>query len=354
MPSSAALGFSFLHGQLREPEVARLEIWEAAFFAVDSRGTSIAYSSTMRVTSDISYRLLMESIHKNQSGILSSQQRLSSGVEVSKASDDPGAYGMIRALASTQAQLTQYERNANMAAAYHKTASDSLTLATDLMHRINEIGVKGGDGTLDPATREIMANEVDDLLKTMISAANGSDGGRYAFGGLRTDVPPYEAVLDPTDGRIVSVAYVGSEETRAIKIGESMTVATNYPGSTGAGEGGVFQTDTRDVFASIIALRDALANGDEIPNSSILDDLRGDLDHLLASSSLNGARQEQVATQQRYLLSMQTATKSARSDLESVDLAKETIRLTQAQTAYEAALRSTSTLLQQVSLLDYI
>ena len=308
----------------------------------------------MRVTSDISYRLLMESIRKNQTDILGSQQRLSSGVAVSKASDDPGAYGMIRALASTQTQLTQYERNANMAAAYHKTASDSLTLATDLMHRINEIGVKGGDGTLDDATRKIMAEEVDDLLKTMISAANGSDGGRYTFGGLRTDVPPYETVRDPVDGRIVSVTYVGSEETREIKIGDTMTVATNYPGSTTASEGGVFQNGTRDIFESIIALRDALASGGDIPDSAILGNLQGDLDHLLASSSLNGARQEQVATQQRYLLSMQTATKSARSDLESVDLAKETIRLTQAETAYEAALRSTSTLLQQVSLLDYI
>ena len=307
----------------------------------------------MRVTADINYRLLTESIRNHQSNILTSQQRLSSGVSVAKASDDPGAYSQIRSLASSQTQMTQYQRNVNIAVAYHKTVSESLTQATTLMQRFNEIAVKGGDGTLDDTTRGTLVDEVDELLQTMISVANGSEGGRYTFGGLRTDAPPYETVLD-ADGKITSVAYVGSEETREIRIGDSMTVATNYPGSTSGNEGGVFQTSTRDVFASIIALRDALASGSEIDDSDILENLQDDLDHVLTASSLNGARQEQVTTQKNYLLKLQLSAKEARSNLESVDVAQETIKLAQAETAYEAALKSTSTLLGQVSLLDYL
>ena len=81
----------------------------------------------MRVTSDMSFRLLTESIGHHQSNILESQQRLSSGVAVAKASDDPGAYGLIRDLASTQAQLTQYQRNVTMAEAYHVSVGENLT-----------------------------------------------------------------------------------------------------------------------------------------------------------------------------------------------------------------------------------
>ena len=301
----------------------------------------------------MSYRLLTDSIRNHQSNILTSQQRLSSGLVVAKASDDPGAYSMIRSLASSQAQMTQYQRNVGTAETYHKTVSDSLTQATTLMQRLNEIAVKGGDGTLDDTTRGTLVDEVDELLKTMVSLANGSDGGRYTFGGLRTDASPYETVLD-ADGKITSVSYVGSEETREIRIGDSTTVVTNYPGSTASGEGGVFQTATRDVFASIISLRDALASGTEIADAGILDDLQDDLDHILTASSLNGARQEQVATQKSYLLKMQSSAKSARSQLEAVDVAQETIKLAQAETAYQAALKSTSTLLEQISLLDYI
>ena len=301
----------------------------------------------------MSYRMLTESVRNHQSNILTSQQRLSSGLVVTKASDDPGAYSMIRALASSQTQMTQFQRNVGIAETYHKTVSDSLTQATTLMQRLNEIAVKGGDGTLDDTTRGTLVDEVNELLETMISVANGSDGGRYTFGGLRTDAEPYEKVLD-ADGKIISVSYVGSEETREIRIGDSTTVVTNYPGSTATGEGGVFQTPTRDVFASIISLRDALASGTEIANAGILEDLQDDLDHILTASSLNGARQEQVASQKSYLLKMQTSAKEARSQLEAVDVAQETIKLAQAETAYQAALKSTSTLLQQISLLDYL
>ena len=301
----------------------------------------------------MSYRLLTDSIRNHQTNILTSQQRLSSCLAVTKASDDPGAYSMIRALASSQTQMTQYQRNVGIAETYHKTVSDSLTQATTLMHRLNEIAVKGGDGTLDDTTRGTLVDEVNELLETMVSLANGSDGGRFIFGGLRTDAAPYETTLD-ADGKISSVSYVGSEETREIRIGDTTTVVTNYPGSTASGEGGVFQTATRDVFASIIALRDALASGTEIADAGILDDLQDDLDHILTASSLNGARQEQVATQKSYLLMMQSSAKAARSQLEAVDIAQETIKLAQAETAYQAALKSTSTMLQQISLLDYL
>ena len=78
------------------------------------------------------------------------------------------------------------------------------------------------------------------------------------------------------------------------------------------------------------------------------------MDHILTASSLNGARQEQVATQKSYLLMMQSSAKAARNQLEAVDVAQETIKLAQAETAYQAALKSTSTLLEQISLLDYL
>ncbi len=308
----------------------------------------------MRVTSEMSYRILSESLRQHQADILQSQQRLSSGVAVSKASDDPGAYALIRSMASTQAQLTQYQRNVNMALDYHKSVSQGLTQAVKLMHRINEIGVQSGDGTIDEVTRKALADEVNELLDSMISVANTSDGGRFTFAGLRTDTLPYEAVRDPVDGQIVSVSYAGSEESRQIKVGESLYITTNHPGSTGGSEGGIFQTATQDVFESIIQLRDTLQGGSVTDNTAVLERLQGDLDRMLNCSSLNGARQDQVTTQKNYLLSMQQNTLDARNTLESADLAKETIKLSQAETAYQAALNSTSTLMKQVSLLDFI
>ena len=308
----------------------------------------------MRVTSEMNFRMLSDAIQRQQSKLLQSQQKISSQKAVSKASDDPGAYGMIGSLSADRSQLLQYSRNVELAKQYHSTANQGLTKAVNLMHRINELVVQAGDGTLESTSREALAKEVDAMLDSMIAVANGSDGGRYTFAGLRTNAAPYETVLDPVDGRIVAVNYVGSEETRDVKIGDALYVATNIPGSSSATEGGIFQTATRDVFDSIIRLRDALTAGDDVSVSDIPDQLQDDLDHLLDNLSLNGVREEQVKTQQSFLLDLQAANLTAKNALEATDVAAETIKYSQAENAYEAALASASRMLQQVNLMDYI
>ncbi len=306
----------------------------------------------MRVTSEMNYRMLSDSIQRQQATLQHYLQKLASGREVSKASDDPGAFGQIRHLASDGAQLQQYMRNAEMARQYTTTADQGLSQVIDIMHRINELSVQSGDGTL--TSRDALIEEVDTLLESMLSLANGSDGGRYTFAGLRTDTPPYETVLDPIDGRIVAVHYVGSEETRTIKIGDLTVVPTNCPGSTSTSEGGVFQTATRDIFDTIIQLRETMEAGQDVTTSAIPSRLQADLDHLLNTVSLNGAREEQIKMNQTYLIDRQSANLTSRDDLESIDLASAMIKLSAAETAYQAALGSASRMLQQVSLMNFI
>jgi flagellar hook-associated protein 3 FlgL len=308
----------------------------------------------MRITQDMNFRMMSDSLSKQQLDLRKYQQQISSGVRVAKGSDDPGAYGQIRTLYRDSAQLEQYARNADKASQYHGNVDQSLTQAISLMHRINELVVQGGDGTLDQVSRDALAEEVNALLETMVGVANGSDGGSHLFGGLRTDVAPYETVVDPASGRITAVQYVGSEETRTIKTGDSLYVATNHPGSTSTSEAGVFQTATRDVFDSIIRLRDALSNGDEISDSDIPGRLQGDLDHMLDTVSLNGVRDEQVRMHKTYLLEMQSSNAESKEALESVDVAQTLMKLSESEVAYEAVLQSTARMMQQVNLMNFI
>lgn len=306
----------------------------------------------MRVTSEMNYRMLSDAIRRQQVSLQQYQRQIATGKQVSKASDDPSAFGLIRGLASDAAQLQQYSRNAKMALQYNATAGRGLAEVINMMHRVNEMSVESGDGTL--TSRDALIEEVDTLLASMVAVANGSDGGRYTFAGLRTDTPPYETVLDPVDGRIVAVTYAGSEETRTIQTGDTQQVATSYPGSTTTSEGGIFQTATRDIFGSLIELRDTLESGQDVTTSAIPARLQADLDHLLDAASLNGAREEQIKMNQTYLLDRQTANLKSTDDLESIDLASAMIKLSSAETAYQAALGSASRMLQQVNLMNYI
>ena len=323
-----------------------------AIFAARGGGTESASGPGMRVTTDMNFRMLSEALQRQQFNIQDYQQKIASGKEVTKASDDPGAFGMIRNFKAEKSQLVQYSRNVNLALQYNESANQGMSKAIDLMHRINELTVEAGDGTMEETSMKALAEEVDAMLKSMISVANTSEGGRYTFAGLRTDTKPYETVLDPVDGRIVSVNYVGSEEIRTIKTGDTLEVPANYPGSTSTSEGGIFQTATKDVFDAIIQLRDALNSGVDVSTSDIPANLQSHLDHLLANTSLNGARKEQISMHKTLLLDLQTANREATDAFESADYAATMIKLTESENAYKAALTSASRMLQQVNLLD--
>ncbi len=308
----------------------------------------------MRVTPDMNIRMMSEAVRRHQMTAHRLQQQISSGKKVTLASDDPGAYEMIRKLNADQNALRQYGRNADMASHYMAMANRGTTDALNILHRVSELTVQGSGGVLATTDREALAEEIDTMLQSLIAVANSSEGGRHTFAGLRTDTPPYEVVRDPMNERIIAVRYTGSEETRQIQIGDSLHVATNLAGSTTSSEGGIFQTATRDVFDSLIQLRDALVAGDDIAESGLGERLQGDVEHMLTNISLNGAREEQVRIHRAYNLEMQTEKMRSVSDLESVDIAESLMRLSQAETAYQAALHGTSRLMQQVTLLNFI
>ncbi len=280
---------------------------------------------------------------------------MSSGRRVELASDDPGAFEAIRNLRSDIARLKQFERNTNMANHYLSMADQGMERTVSLIHRANELSVVAQDSTVDEATRRAIAGQVDELLKSLVNTANSAEGGRYTFAGLRTDVLPFEVEQDPDTGAIIAVTYTGSTETRMVKTGPEIYAATNLAGASEVGEGGIFQTETRDLFDSLISLRDSLQephSGEE--SAAISDRLQQDLDHMLAQVSLNGARHEQVKLQANILREAQLTSMQSLDTLESVDMAEASMRLSQAETSYQAALYSTSTMMRQVSLLNYI
>lgn len=308
----------------------------------------------MRITPEMTSRLMTGALGRHQRSMYSLQKQLASGRKVTLASDDPGAYEIIRNLTSDKSLLEQFGRNATLARHYLTMVDQSLGQTLNIMHRVNELAVRGADGTVDEGTRSAMAEELDQLLAGMLAVANGSEGGRHAFSGLRSDMVPYQAVTDPDTGRITAVEYQGSEETRLIQTGQALYVPSNIPGSSSTTEGGVFQTATRDLFGSIIELRDALLAGENLADTNLAERAVDDVTHLLNQASLNGARMDQVRMHQAFTMEMRATQLESIESIEAVDLAEAFMYLTQAETAYQASLNSTARLLQQISLLHYV
>ncbi len=261
---------------------------------------------------------------------------------------------MITRLNDDLANIKQYTRNAERLETDLTATDNTLQSMTSLFQRIEEITVKGGDGTLSASDRVSLGKEVDGLLTQLINMANLSEGGRYVYAGLRTDAKPYEGTDTDADGMIDTITYSGSDQTKKVEINRGVYVEANIVGSSTTSPNAMFQTSQVDLFQTLIDLRDNLMAGNNTSQTTDLDQTNKCLDHILAMVSTVGAREEQVTISKELLSQRETNIQSSLDTEQSLDIAKAMTELAEKQLAYQAALKSTTMVLNRETLMDMI
>jgi len=217
----------------------------------------------MRVTNEMSNRMLAKYIQQNKNACYTLQEQISSGKKLLKPSDDPGAFDLVSRLYDSAAATKQYVVNAQRLAENLKTTDGQLQDVAEILHRAAEITVGGGNGTQSPANLKAFGQEANQLLESVVQIANSNPQGNYLFAGLRSDTPAY-AVTRDANGLITDVTYQGSQETRQTEIDNGVYVQDNVPGSDLTSTQAVFQSADVDIFADLIHLRDRLLAGENI------------------------------------------------------------------------------------------
>lgn len=174
--------------------------------------------------------------------------------------------------------------------------------------------------------------------------------------------------VDPTATRAATVAAALNDEgtftatlstERGPNTGEGVivdtgTVATTMAGSPQTLTGlNTHPQETRGVFNSLLRLRDALLNNDTVEISRALDLLDEDIERVNFARAEIGARQQALDVLQQRLDTEEIELKGALSFEIEVDFTEAISEMTARQYSFEAALRTTSSILQQ-TLLDYL
>lgn len=161
----------------------------------------------MRLSSANTYDNALQNLYTRQSELSSQQEKLTSGKNVNRASDDPtGA-------AQAERDLTRMTRVATDQRAL-STQSNSIMLAestlgdaTSLVQRLREFVVTAGNGAYSPSDRTTIAQEMTGLRDQLFALANRADSnGSPLFGGLGSASVPF---VDSTTG--VSFTGVGGQ-----------------------------------------------------------------------------------------------------------------------------------------------
>jgi len=302
---------------------------------------------SMRVTTLMSSRAALRDLNDGMGRLTRLQNQLSSGKQITRPSDDP--YGTSRALGlrGELGGLDQYQRNVDDGTGWLNTSDTALSQMSDVLARVRELLVQGGNDTAGPAERGAMADEIDQLAESVKQEADVQYGGRYIFSGSATDTAPY--TLGGAD------RYQGDAGTITRAIGPQVQLGVNIDVHALLGDGqaasdGKLLNTLRDISDH---LRGSTPADAAALRGTDLQRLDANLDTLNGIRADVGARTNRLASASSRLSGLALNSTKLLSDVEDADMAQTITQYTTQQAAYTAALRSGATIVQS-SLLDFL
>jgi flagellar hook-associated protein 3 FlgL len=166
-----------------------------------------------------------------QSRLQQTQMQLSAGKKLLAPSDDPAAAARILDLNQGIKQTEQYQSNINVARQRLTLEDGVLQNTTDILQRINELGVQGLNATNSPSDRTAIAVEMEGLNQQLLGYANTKNAnGEYLFSGFKSATQSFSKNTIVAGSAMTAAAQTGTITINGVPTA-SITTTTGGPGS---------------------------------------------------------------------------------------------------------------------------
>lgn len=164
----------------------------------------------MRISYNVSAAIATNALNRNDNRLQESLQRLSSGLKVVNAKDNPSGLAMSKRMNAQIEGLNQATQNASDGVSIIEIADGCLSEIHDMLQRINELCVKANTGILTEDDRRLIDEEVQQLKTEIdrIASETEFNGQKLLDGSF--DLKGY------TDRENVKVAYYSDAVKRGI------------------------------------------------------------------------------------------------------------------------------------------
>ena len=259
---------------------------------------------------------------------------VATGKRVNKLSDDPVGMAQGLTIKTALANIEQLERNISLGNSWLAASESALNQAQGIVSDLKALSVQMASGTQGAAQRASAAQTVQNLQDEIVALANTEVGGRYIFGGTKTDTIPFDQ-----DG-----TYNGNNDAFTIKSDKNTTMAVGSDGST------VFAT----LFTTTLtAFKTALAGNDISGIQNAMTSLDADFDTITNKISDVGSKMLRMEVKGKILEDMNLSNTGRLSKIEDADIAEAVMNLKSVEFAYQATLASSSKVMT-MSLVDYL
>ena len=254
----------------------------------------------LRVNNNIASLNAQRNLATTTNNLSRSLERLSSGLRITRASDDAAGLAISERFRAEVKSLQQAQRNASDGISLLQIAEGALNETSGILTRLRELAIQSANGTLGSAERTILDNEFNDLVSEIGRIAQVTE-----FNGTKL-----------LDGTAASVTFqVGTNNTANDKITVTGVNAT----ATGVGV--------------------STAGIDTVTNAqaalSLIDSAIGTVASLRAGF---GTAQNRLESTIRSIAVAVENTSAAESRIRDVDVASETAILTKNQVLQQAGI----------------
>lgn len=303
---------------------------------------------TIRITSQMTSGLMNTTLNKNLSGIYSVYEQISTGKKLTSVGQSPIEGTKVMKYNTQLGQLGDWSKNIATAKEELSMSYDTLGLVNENLQRINELALQAANSTNSDESIEAIRDEINSRIKTIEQLSNTKYQDKYIFSGSNTTTRPY--TLDDD----FNVTYEGTPQDgdweRNVEISKDTTIALNVNGQE------IFGDENSGLFATLKNLTDSLntADFDPLEVSACLTPLQNEIKNVTAAQATMSNRVQRLDATSAINSDFTLNLTEGKSSIEDTDLIQAASELARYQMALQASLQAGATIMQQVSLLNYI
>ncbi|MBW7946355.1 MAG: flagellar hook-associated protein FlgL [Sphingomonadaceae bacterium] len=302
----------------------------------------------MRVGTFQSFQSQISRMGALQSTLAQLEAQIASGKRILNPSDDPLGSSRVADLQRSIDDNQQFIRNMDAITTQLSLADSAVDAMSNQMVRAKELAIQAANATLTDADRQVISTELGQIIDQMLSLSNTRDAaGNYLFSGASVGTAPF--VRDATG----AIVWQGSGEPPQVPISADVTISTGANGlsmlsiDTSGGRQTILAALTE--FKALLVDAATFASGME----KALRDTTAGVDRLADQRATFGSRLAQVETETDRLKALETTMTTAKSNIESLDVAAAIVQLKSAMTLLDASQQSFAQI-KKLSLFSYL
>ncbi len=291
----------------------------------------------MRVSNQTLYGMVKQNLGNITEALYKANKVVATGKRITDLSDDPVGLTQVLHIKADLSSMEQLGSNVTFGKSWLSASETALRNVQNLVSDTKAMAVQMASATIGAPERASAAMTVQNMLDEIVSLANTDVGGRFIFAGSNTDAAAF--AVDGT--------YNGNNNPFTIKVGQASTVEVGRDGEA------VFKSPGMDIFQTLTDFKTALENNDVGGIQTAIGQLGAFFDHVNTQISDVGSKTLRMQVKENIFQDIEISKMERLSQIEDADLAAAITDLKAKELAYQAALASSSRIME-LSLTNYM